>query len=479
MIFKTFKTPGLAHNSYLIASKEMAIVIDPRRDIDEYLDYAREEGVSIEYIFETHRQEDFVMGSRALRDVTGAKIVGGDHEIFSHCDFRLQDWEFIRIEDFKIQSLHTPGHTPESLCYAFYQNGKEECWALFSGDSLFIGDTGRTDLSDKKLTGQNAGKLFDVIQDKILPLGSQTLIYPAHGAGSVCGKNIADYDASTLGYEKTYNPVFILSRKEFMDHKTHERIPRPPYFSKMEEINFEGGLAHAPECVPPFLDPKTFREASRDGVVIDTRLPEAYASAHIENSYSIWHGGLHVFSGYVADADSPIYLVLENKDQTKSALQHLRRIGLDNIRGILVSFEAWRNAGMKFVSASVISPQELHQNLRDFFILDVREISEFEDNGHIHGATNAYVGDLAKVLDEITTDKPIVVTCGVGHRASLALSILQRAGKMNVYNLLGGMKAWGALNLPLEKKKADSFYYDLKDSAPKSVEETLRQNLSH
>jgi hydroxyacylglutathione hydrolase len=476
MIFETFKTPGIAHNSYLVASKSRGIVIDPRRDIEVYLDYARNNGISIDYIFETHRQEDFVMGSLALKNATGAKIVGSDHEIFSHCDLKLQDWEFIRIEDFKIQALHTPGHTPESICYAFYQKGKEECWALFSGDTLFIGDTGRTDLPGKDKTAKNAGIQFDVIHDKIMPLGSQTLLYPAHGAGSVCGKNIADYDASTLGYEKTYNPVFTLSKKDFIHHKVHERMPRPPYFSHMEDVNLKGGLERKVLSLPPFLTPKDFQDQSKTGVIIDTRLPEAFASAHVENSYSIWLDGLPAFAGYVASHETPIYLILKGEDDAKEALTHLERIGLDNVKGILKSFESWRDAGLEFVSAAVISPRELQQNQKKFKVIDVREVTEFEDEGHIPGATNAYVGDLAKVIDEISDDKPIVVTCGVGHRASLALSILLRAGKKSVYNLLGGMSAWGNLNLPTTKKKEESFYYSLEDSSPEAVDETLSQH---
>lgn len=468
MIFETFKTPGIAHNSYLIASSNKGIVIDPRRDIQVYLDSAAEHGISIEYIFETHRQEDFVMGSTALKDATSAKIVGSDHEVFSHCDIQLQDWEFLRIEDFKIQALHTPGHTPESLCYAFYQNDKEECWAVFTGDTIFIGDTGRTDLTGKDKTAKNAALQYDVIHDKILPLGPQTLLYPAHGAGSVCGKNIADFDASTLGFEKTYNPVFTLTRKEFIEHKVHERIPRPPYFRKMEELNLEGGLASS-SLAPIFLEPKAFADKSRSGIIIDTRLPEAFASAHVPESYSIWLEGLPAFAGYLLDPEQPIYLVLEREEDAEKAITHLSRIGLDKICGILKSFESWRNSGLDYESASVISPKELQHNRAEFFILDVREISEYEDKGHIPGATHVFVGDLSKVLEKLPQDKPIVVTCGVGHRASFALSILQRSGRKNILNLIGGMKAWSSLNLPVTKKKEDSFYYILKGQTPKAI----------
>lgn len=472
MIFETFKTPGIAHNSYLLASSNKGIVIDPRRDIQVYLDSASEHGISIEFIFETHRQEDFVMGSKALKEATNAKIVGSDHENFSHCDIQLQDWEFMKIEDFKIQALHTPGHTPESLCYAFYQKDKEECWAVFTGDTVFIGDTGRTDLPGKEKTAKNAALQFDVIHDKILPLGPQTLLYPAHGAGSVCGKNIADFDASTLGFEKTYNPVFTLTRKEFIEHKVHERIPRPPYFRQMEKLNLEGGLETS-RLAPIFLAPKVFADKSKNGVIIDTRLPEAFASAHLPNSYSIWLEGLPAFAGYLLGPETPIYLVLEREEDAEKAITHLSRIGLDNVCGILKNFESWRNAGLDYESASVISPRELQQNLNDFFILDVREITEYEDQGHIPGATHVFVGDLSRVMDKIPKDKSIVVTCGVGHRASFALSILQRSGRKSIYNLIGGMRAWTTLNLPVTKKQEDSFYYTIKGQSPKPIVEEI------
>ena len=476
MMFETFKTPGLAHNAYLIAHKKEGILIDPRRDIDDYISHAQKNGVAIKYVLETHRQEDFILGSKAVKELLGAKIVGGDHEIFKHCDMKLSDGEEFQVENFRIKVLHTPGHTPESVSYAFYQKDKKECWAVFTGDALFVGDAGRTDLPDVDKTEENAGLLYDMIQEKILPLGPQTLLYPAHGAGSVCGGNIADFDESTLGFEMTYNPAFTMGRDEFIEHKAHERIPRPPYFSLMEDINLKGGEALSrPVAGVNVLTPEEFQKATQNGIIIDTRLPEAFAGAHIENSYSVWLGGLPVFGGYLMERDTPVYLVLEKESDLEAAYLHLTRIGMDNIKGVLTkNFESWRNAGLSFETSGTISPREVNDNLDKYYILDVREISEFEDEGHIPGAHHCFVGDLGKFIQKESFDKPIVVTCSVGHRAGLAVSILLKAGLKNVSNMLGGMTAWEKLKYPMNKKeKEKSFYYQVNKTSPSPMEQQL------
>lgn len=198
MFFKRIKTPGIAHAAYVIGNEGEAAVVDPRRDIDEYLAAARAEDLTIKYVIETHRQEDFVIGSAELARVTGAKIVNGRHELFGHGDIRLEDGEDFSFKGLRLRALHTPGHTPESMCYAvFIPDSPDRAWGIFSGDTLFIGEAGRTDLPDPKKTGQNAGLLYDMIHEKLLPLGDQAMLFPAHGSGSVCGGNIAERDEST------------------------------------------------------------------------------------------------------------------------------------------------------------------------------------------------------------------------------------------------------------------------------------------
>ncbi len=476
MFFQRIKTPGLAHNAYLLASKKTGILIDPRRDIDEYLALAEVEGISIRYVMETHRQEDFVLGSKAVKEILGAKIIGGNHKYFSFCDIKLKDGEEIEIEDFRIRAMHTPGHTPESMSYAFYLKGKEKCWAVFTGDALFIGEAGRTDLPDKNKTAENASILYESIHRKILPLGPQTLLYPAHGSGSVCGGNIADYDESTLGLEQTYNPGLTLSKEQFIGAKLHERIPRPPYFTLMEELNLEGGKPLESSYLHiKLLKPREFFENSKNGVIIDTRLPEAFAGGHIPGSYSIWLEGLPVFGGWVCEKETKVYLVLDRAADLKLAWTYLSRIGVDNIGGALIgTFESWRNEGLPIEMSGTIIPALLSEKRDLYEVIDVREITEFEDDGHIPGAKHAYVGEVGEYIEVHPGVKPIVVTCSVGHRASFAASILLKKGYKNVTNLLGGMTAWQKLKLPTKMKEPEhSFYYENKDAKPEFIDNQL------
>lgn len=458
MFFSRIKTPGIAHNAYILGDQGEAVVVDPRRDIEEYLSVARENKLAIKYVIETHRQEDFVLGSAELARVTGAKIVNGRHKLFGHGDIRLEDGERIELAGLKFLALHTPGHTPESMSYAvFIKDAPEAAWGVFSGDALFFGEAGRTDLPDPDKTAENAGILYDSIKSKILPLGDQAHLFPAHGAGSVCGGHIADRDDSTLGIERRYNPAFTKSRDEFIKGKLEERIPRPPYFKHMEEVNLNGGipLAMRPSAVK-LLSPKQLHTEMPQGIVIDARSPEAFAGAHIPKSHSVWLAGLPVFGGWIASKDSRVFLVLNSMDQIDTAVLSLARIGIDGIEGVLAGgFEAWRDAGLPLEKSGTLAPKEVAKKKSEYVTLDVREVSEFEEEGHIPGARHMYVGYLDERVDEalsgVKKDAPIAVTCSVGHRASLAVSILERHGYPCVANLLGGMTAWEKLGLPLEK----------------------------
>lgn len=457
MFLQRIKTPGIAHAAYVLGDKGAAVVIDPRRDIDEYLRVAGEQNATITHVVETHRQEDFVLGSAELARVTGAKVVNGRHQLFGHGDVRLEDGQEVTIAGLRLRALHTPGHTPESMCYAvFVPDAEGRAWGLFSGDTLFIGETGRTDLPDRTKTGENAGRLYDSVHQKLLPLGDQTLLFPAHASGSVCGGNIADRDESTLGLERLYNPVFRKSRDEFIRAKLAERIPRPPYFSLMEKLNLNGGipLARRPHEVRMMQPPELAAAVGR-GLVIDAREPEAFAAAHIPGSLSIWAGGLPVFGGWVADAGTRIYLVLPSIGALDAAVLSLARIGVDGVEGVLAGgFDAWRNAGLPLAHSGVISPRELDSRRASVDVLDVREDSEFEEEGHIPNASHLYVGHVDKHLERLgglDRKRALAVTCSVGHRASLAVSMLKRQGFENVFNLLGGMTAWAKLELPTAK----------------------------
>ena len=456
MIFERIKTPGIAHVAYLIGNKGEAAVVDPRRDVDEYLTLARKHKVTIKYAVETHRQEDFVMGAAELARQCGAKVVNGRHDSFGHGDIRLADGESFELaEGVCIVALHTPGHTPESLCYAVYlDDAPDQAWAVFTGDTLFIGEAGRTDLPDPAHTGDNAGRLYDAVHAKLLPLGDQAIVLPAHGAGSVCGGNIAERDDSTIGLERRYNPVFVRSRQDFVQAKVDERIPRPPYFRHMEQVNAKGGMG-APKSAGAVrvLQPKDFQSESRRGVVFDLRRPEAFAGGHVPGSYSIWSDGLPVFAGWVAEAGTPIYLVLDDAEKAlDDAVKALGRVGLDHVEGVLAgSFEGWRDHGLPMAGVGTVEPKRIDEDAarREWRVLDVRDDREFESEGHIPGASHLYVGyverELERLRPALDRGAPVVVTCGVGHRASLAASMLLRRGARDVRNLLGGMDAWNRL----------------------------------
>lgn len=454
MKLQRIETPGIAHYAWLLAEGGEAMLVDPSRHVQQYLDAARELGTRITHIVETHRQEDFVMGSAWLAKRTGAKIYNGSFDTFGHGDVRLQDGDTFKVGGLLIRALHTPGHTPESMCYAVYENeDAESAWAIFTGDTLFFGDTGRSDLPAEDKAEENAGKIYDSVHAKLADLGDTALVLPAHGPGSVCGSGMAPRSWSTLGDEKTYNKVFTLSRQEFAQKKGNERLPRPPYFKNMEQVNLRGGLPPAQSNGDvALLTVDSFAKAASGERIYDTRLPEAFVGGHIPDSYSIWLKGLPVFGGWLAEADSPIYLVTDRNADVDPAVRHLSNIGLDNVRGALAGgFEAWRDAGREWQHCGAIAPQALNEMQQPPQLLDVREIGEFE-SGHIPNAVHCYVGFLQDNIDELPFDKkqPVVITCGVGHRAGVGVSILLKAGFKDVRNLLGGMKAWKALGLPVE-----------------------------
>ncbi len=402
MELKRIETPGIAHYAYLLSDGGWAVLVDPRRDVQDYLEAARALGVCIAYIIETHRQEDFVMGAAHLARRTGAKIVNGDHALFGHGDLRLKDGDTFVLGSLTLRALATPGHTPESMSYAVYTGERESAAAcVFTGDALFFGSSGRTDLTDPHRTAENARVLYDSVHAKLGNLGDTALVLPAHGPGSVCGSGMDERPYSTIGEEKRRNPIFTLGRDAFVQKKRSERIPRPPYFSLMEKVNLCGGLEprSGPSTVR-IVDAETFGAHCERGLIIDTREPEAFAGGHIENAYSVWLAGLPVFGGWVADADSRVYLVTDRNEDVDRGIGHLSRIGIDGVE-----------AGLA-------------------------------------GGFGALEGELdALALDP---QAPTVVTCSIGHRSGLGTSILLRRGFKDVRNLLGGMTAWRNLDLPTE-----------------------------
>ncbi|MHC1754228.1 MAG: rhodanese-like domain-containing protein [Methanosarcina sp.] len=447
MIFERIKSEGLAHLSYFIGSGDEAVVIDPRRDCQIYFDLVRREGMKIKYIFETHRNEDYVIGSLELRKLTGAEIYHGQGVDFKYGNI-LRDGQEFGFGSMKLTALHTPGHTDESMSYTLTDPdaGKEPIM-VFTGDAMFVGDVGRTDLYGPEEAPRLAANLYDSIFNKILPLGDGVILCPAHGAGSLCGGAISKREYSTLGLERIQNPALQKTEKEeFIKYKLEEQLEFPPYFEKMEEYNLQGPPLLQGLPVPELLSPEEFRaEVGKGAVIVDTRMPHSFGGAHIRDSYSIWLGGLPSFAGWMLPYDKPILLVLEEKEQLETAVRYLVRLGYDNIAGFLNGgIAAWYMEALPIDGFNLISVHDLKNRLEkdeEMVILDVRGNDEW-DKGHIEGARHIYVGHVEENLDKIPKECPIIVYCGSARRSNIAASILKKNGYNKVYNVLGSMTAW-------------------------------------
>jgi|WetSurMetagenome_2_1015567.scaffolds.fasta_scaffold07536_7 hydroxyacylglutathione hydrolase len=457
MIFERIKSEGLAHNSYFIGSGNSAAVIDPRRDTQIYLDLATRHGMKIKYILETHRHEDFVVGSVMLANDAQADIYHGSRPDWKYGSI-LKDGQDFRLGKLTLLAIRTPGHTDESMSYIITDLGSGKAPIMvFTGDALFVGDTGRVDLYGPAEIPRMASNLYDSLFKLILPLGDSVILCPAHGAGSVCGINIADRDESTLGIERMQNSSLqVNSKDDFVRRKTNERPEKPPYFTLMEKYNLEGPPLMSCMPAPTPLNPADFKKEMENGaVVVDTSLPAAFGGAHIKGSYSIWLNGLPSFAGWLLPYDKPLLLVLEDQDHLEKAFRYLIRIGYENITGFLKDgTEGWYDAGYpteRLPLLSVFQLKEMLDRKEDLVVLDARDQMEW-DSGHIEGATHIYVGHVESQLARIPRDKPVAVLCSVGHRAGIASSILLRAGFPKVYNVLGSVTAWRHTGFPLTTK---------------------------
>jgi hydroxyacylglutathione hydrolase len=451
MFLQIIKSEGLAHNSYFLSQGDEAIVVDPRRDCSIYLQLAKQNCVKIKYILETHRNEDYVIGSLDLQNLTDAKIAHSTETPFKYGEYNLSDGDILNFGNYIIKTLYTPGHTNDSLCYVIYEHTENEPMIVFTGDTLFIGDVGRTDLPGLNIWRIQTEKLHDSLHQKILPLGDHVLVYPSHGAGSICGHNISERDFSTIGYEKKTNSLLKLDRNSFIEYILSLKLLRPPYFIKMEDYNLNG-----PPLLKNVAEPKSLTLDDFDGYmdqpnvqIVDTREPGAFVSSHIPGSLNIWLDGLSFYPGWTLKYDQRILLITEEKDSEK-AIVYLYRLGFDNILGYLCpSIKEWRTQGKPITHLGALSPPLLKEKLaqNDIILVDVREESEW-DEGHIEGAKNIYVGHLTEAAKNLPHDKPIATICAWGGRGGIGASILKKQGFKEVYNVLGGMNAWKNLGYP-------------------------------
>ncbi len=447
MLLEKIKTPGLSHLSYLFGSEGKAAVIDPRRDCDIYVEKARAEGLEITHVFETHRNEDLVSGARVLAAMTGARVLHGrnaDGEV-SYAE-TAREGDRYEIGQLVVEVLETPGHTYDHLAFVLrdkaYNNGAV---GVFTGDALFIGEVGRTDFyPDKKK--EVAGLLYDSLQ-KILSLGDQVIVYPAHGAGSVCGSGMADREFSTLGHERRNNPrLQCKSRDAFIAMKVAENHYQPPYFRLMEKLNLSGG-GESPRVIRPSpLNWEGLKHAEADHL-IDIREPLAYAAAHLPGSMNLPVSMIPAFAGWFIGEGESIVLIASDEGQLKAAFLHLVRIALDNVIGGYTGVVPAAAKGAAMGSIPMIGTEEVEERLakgaEDWTLLDVRGAHEWSES-RIEGAQHIYVGELNERWRELDKTRLYTLMCASGMRATVAAGWLasQGFGKLDVY--LGSMGAWKA-----------------------------------
>jgi hydroxyacylglutathione hydrolase len=456
MKLTTIKSEGLAHRSYLLSDGEEAVVIDPRRDSQTYLRQAEKTCAKIKYILETHRNEDYVTGSLELQNMTEAEIGHSKALPFKYGEHRLADGDILKVGSMKIKVLHTPGHTKESLCYVLYAsaNGKEALM-VFTGDTLFAGSVGRTDLYGKKLHPNQASELYVSLHEKLLPLGDHVLVYPAHGAGSVCGSDISSQEPTTIGYEKKTNRHLQLDEDAFVKQALSEDLIVPRYFKKMEEYNLNGPSLLSELSFPRPMSVTDFEDHMKEPnmLVVDARNPYAFAGSHIPGSLSVWLDGTSVYPGWVMPVDQYIIFVLERPGDIRHVAARFQRLGFDNVCGYLCQgISEWQEAGNPISRLGTLSAHQLKLKLKngEVTLLDVREPMEWKE-GYVEGASRIFFGELSEKTASLPKDKPIAAMCSVGNRSSIGASILQRKGFKEVFNVLGGMTAWQNLGYPIKE----------------------------
>ena len=449
MFIQQLYTSCLSEAAYYIEDNGVAAIIDPLRDTGAYTALAAERKANIKYIFETHFHADFVSGHLDLQQQTGAPIVYGPSTVTNFPCHIAADGEIFQIGRCTLQVLHTPGHTLESVCYLL-RDAEGRAHAIFTGDTLFVGDVGRPDLSSGNLTSEAlAGMMYDSLDKHIKPLADDVIVYPAHGPGSSCGKNIGPEAYSTIGEQKATNYALLAENKEAFVKSVTEGLSAPPgYFFINARINKEGysalqGLIAKGMNPLSVGDFKKRRDAVDEAILLDTRSEEAFTTGFIPGSIFIGlHGRYAEWAGSLLPYDKPVLLVTEPGREEESIVR-LARVGLDRVEGYLEGgYEAWKNAGEQSDMIINIEADELAMDIpfdERLLVVDVRKETEFAD-GHVEDALNLPLGELTDpgAMATLEEDQNLYVHCGGGYRSVIACSLLKRQGFHNLRNVLGG-----------------------------------------
>lgn len=461
MYFKQFYLGCLAHASYLIGSEGEAAVVDPQRDVDEYITEAKAQGLEIKYVIETHLHADFVSGHQELAARTGAEIVFGEKANVAFAHRPVRDGEEIRFGKVNLRFLETPGHTPEGICVLVIDTEvSDQPQKILTGDTLFIGDVGRPDLAGGKgYTPQMmAEMMYESLHGKILKLPDEVEVYPAHGAGSMCGKNMSKETWSTIGEQRKFNYALQPMRKEqFVSMMTADLVEAPAYFPRDAEINRSGARGLSELSPPAALSPQQVCELRDQAhVLLDVRSAADFGACHVPGSVNIGLGGqFAMWAGSLIPLNAAIVVIADTAAQVDESVVRLARVGIENVKGYLEGgVENWRRAGFPIESIAQVSVNELKEKLAttaDLQVVDVRRPAEYGD-GHVPRALNAPLATLNRVAAELpfAKDKPTAVICAGGYRSSAAASLLEKFGFTNLLNVSGGTGAWINAGYPVE-----------------------------
>jgi len=461
MYFEQFYLGCLAHASYMIGSEGVAAVIDPQRDVDIYLETARENGLEIRYVIETHLHADFVSGHGELAARTGAAIYLGARAGASFPHVGVRDGDELRFGRCVLKFVDTPGHTMESVSILVTDMDRSpEPFAVFTGDTLFVGDVGRPDLAKDVTPEQLAGHLFDSLFDKLLKLDDAVQVYPAHGAGSLCGRQLGQERYTTIGRERSTNYALqVTNKQEFVRRLITDLPPRPDYFAQDVELNRQGAqpITDLPELTP-LSGAETARLMETGAIVLDTRPTIEFAAGHIPGSVHVALSGQYAsWAARMLGLEVKIIIMASDMEAVRESQVRLARVGVEKVLGFVEDGVTGASRSFELAQIPQVGVQELDRMLSDssmpFTLLDVRNSGEW-NAGHLHGARHIPLGDLVQRFGELDRASMTVVHCAGGYRSSIATSLLRRAGFHNVANVTGGFNAWASAKLPVAPASA-------------------------
>jgi len=450
MHFKQFYLACLAHASYLIGSEGEAVVVDPQRDVDQYIEEATDQNLRIKYVIETHLHADFVSGHRELSARTGAEIVFGAQAGAALPHRAVHDGDEITIGKVLLRILETPGHTPESISVLVIDSEvSDQPQKILTGDTLFVGDIGRPDLAGGKgyTPPMMAAMMYDTLHGKLLKLADEVEVYPAHGAGSMCGRNMSQETSSTIGEQRRTNYALQpMAKDEFVHMMTVDLPEAPSYFPRDAEINRTGAPTLTEVWRPIALAPDEVRKLEASGhVILDVRSAAEFGAGHVPGAINVGLGGqFAIWAGTLISIGTPIVIVAESEEQAGEAIMRLARVGHESVKGYIPGgITAWRDAGFEVATVPQITVAELHQLISQptpLQILDVRRLPEYQ-SGHVPHAVPAPLATLPQNLTNVGFDptRPTAVICAGGYRSSIAVSLLQQRGFTEVSEIAGGL----------------------------------------